>query len=174
MIKKRGNILRLIFIAFILSVLYVSSIFISEIISYKSICLSYAYITVISVIYGMLLISEEKKYIIIKWILSLPFSCLTIQYFWKTNYSVRALNWVFPDYGASSAGGNFAGFISALFFSVLCLAGIIASFNIKPDNFKKFSKLQIIIGTVITVIIVSAVILTETQFPPYKEVILNL
>lgn len=167
------NFCKICLCSIMLSVLYVSSLFISEIISYKSTILSYAYLCAISLIYSLLLISENQKHAVSKWLISIPFSYLILQYFWKTHYSIRALNWVIPYYGRQTAGGNFAGFISMIFFSVLCLIGIIISLNITPKEkeFKKFGRIQLSIGCISVIIIVLVVIILEKQFPSYAFVL---
>ena len=65
-----------------------------------------------TILYAMILRSDKYIGAIKKWLLSLPISYLIFQYFWKTNYAVRALNWVFNDYGEQSEAGNFTGIVA--------------------------------------------------------------
>lgn len=173
MIKKM-NLFKIALFAGLSAVFYVSSLFISDIISFKSTILAFIYILVIAFVYGMSLVSEERKSVIIKWLLSIPLSYLVLQYFWKTHYSIRALNWIFPDYGRQTSGGNFAGFILMIFFSVLCLAGGIAALSFKPENYESFEKIQISVSCIFGVIIIFAVIFLERQFPSYAHILSNL
>ena len=154
-----------------LSILFISAIFLSELISYKNDILALAYIVFISLFYGVAMISEDKKSLLLKWGLSIPFSYITIQYFWITHYSVRALNWIFPDYGTQSGGGAFAGFILILLLSVLCLVCGVLSCSVKVKEYIYFQKIQIVVILVIVLFTVAAVLLLERQFPSYQYVI---
>lgn len=173
MIKKM-NLLKIVLFAGLSAVFYVSSLFISDIIFLKSTILAFIYILVIAFLYGMSLVSEERKGVIIKWLLSVPLSYLVLQYFWKTHYSVRALNWILPDYGRQTGGGNFSGFILMMFFSVLCLASGISALSFKPENYKAFEKIQMSVSCIFGVIIVISVIFMERQFPSYEYIISHL
>ena len=154
-----------------LSVLFVSAIFLSEIISYKNDLLSFAYILFTSLLYGIAMISKDKKAVLTKWGLSIPFSYIIIQYFWTTNYSVKALNWIFPAYGKPSAGGSFAGFVLLLLLSVICLICGIASASVKIKDYVFFEKIQLIITSAFTLITAAIVLFLEQQFPSYMYVI---
>ena len=77
---------------------------------------------VVAVIYAVMLLSENRKTLLLKWVLTLPFSFLCLEYFWQTHYSVRALNWMTEGYGKQSAGGNFAGFLFLVLLFVLCIS----------------------------------------------------
>jgi len=163
-----------LFFALTLAILYVSTIFVAPVISYGNEVLSLIYIEFIAILYGISLISRNKKIWLIRWGLSIPFSYLVIQYFWNVNYAIRALNWAFPYYGEASAGGNFASSCWMLLLSISCLfSGIIGLF-IKIDNFAKFEKIQIIIILIVIGLIVAAVLLLEHQFPPYDYIISHL
>ncbi len=78
--------------------------------------------------YGAVIFSDSLKQALIKYAISLPVNFLLFSWFIKIDFSRRALNWIFPYYGESSAGGNFAGFVllSALGFAyiVAIVAGL--------------------------------------------------
>ena len=76
-----------------------------------------------ALLYCSVLFSDTLKQALIKYVISLPVNFLLFSWFLKINFSRRALNWIFPYYGESSAGGNFAGFIM---FSALGFTYIIA------------------------------------------------
>lgn len=160
--------------ALIISILYVSSIFLSVIASYKSIVLSMVYIVVTAFLYGTSLVSRKKTEWMFKYALSIPFSFLLLQYFWKTNYSIRALNWVFPNYGKDTAGGGFTGGLLFILSSAFCLTSGILSLFIKPKNYKTFEKLQLIITIPLTMLIVVFILILEQQFPSYNSMISHL
>ena len=101
-----------------MSFVIVSAVFISEIISIASNLLLLPYLLLVAVLYAVMLLSESNKRVLLKLVASLPLSYLCFNYFWKTHYSVRALNWVISGYGKQSAGGNFAGFAALIFFIV--------------------------------------------------------
>lgn len=96
----------------LLAVLGVTPIFLGAFISYKFMILSFVYYCSMAILYAMILRSDKYTEAIKKWLLSLPISYLIFQYFWKTNYAVRALNWVFNDYGEQSEAGNFTGIVA--------------------------------------------------------------
>lgn len=154
-------------LSFELAVMYITTIFLSEIISYRFSMLGFAYMFFISIVYGFAMMSRSKKEALIKWALSLPFSYLVIQFFWRTQFAIRALNWVFPGYGKQSAGGKFAGFIEVCVLSLLCLITGVAALFVKPkkcdDN--GLDKIQMIICTVVTLGIIVAVLVIEGCLP---------
>lgn len=167
----RKDLLKNVTLSLELSILFVSAIFLSQIISYKNDFLSLIYIVFTSLIYGIAMISKNKKSLLLKWGLSIPFSYITIQYFWMTHYSVRALNWVFPAYGEQSAGGSFADFILILLLFVLCLLCSVLSCSVKVKEYNSFQKIQIVVLSVVVLFTVAAVLILEQQFPSYQYVI---
>lgn len=77
-----------------MSVVVVSAIFLAEIIRTANDLLLFPYLLVVAAIYAAMLLSENRKTLLLKWVLALPFSFLCFEYFWQTHYSVRALNWM--------------------------------------------------------------------------------
>ena len=155
-----------------LSVLFVSSFFVSEIISYKSLLLSFIYTAITAAVYMTLMISERKSVCLLKFGLSVSLSFLVIQYFWDTHYSVRALNWVFPGYGNQSAGGRFAGFVLLLYHLILFLIGCITGFIVKPKKYEHFEKAILLTGFAFTLVTVLSVLKMEQDFPSYEQIML--
>lgn len=171
---KIKQMLKILLCSTLISVFYVSTIFLSDMISIMSLMFAILYSAIIAFMYLIMLVSDKRKKILIKWIFSLPISFLCFQYFWKTHYAIRALNWIIPDYGRQSAGGSFAGSVLIIIFSVFCLIAIIASVFIRPKDYSKFEKIQLIAGTVIGIIIFCVVILLEKRFPSYYDVMMNI
>lgn len=56
-----------------MSVITVSAIFLSEIIGIANELFRLPYLLVVAVIYAAMLLSESKKQLLLKWVLSLPF-----------------------------------------------------------------------------------------------------
>ncbi|MGM9978256.1 MAG: hypothetical protein ACI33J_05615 [Clostridium sp.] len=166
--------LKILLCSTLISVFFVSTIFLSDIISIINLMIAIIYSAIGAFMYFSMLISDKRKIILIKWIFSLPISFFYLQYFWKTHYAIRALNWIIPSYGRQSAGGSFSGFVLIIIFSVLCLVGIIASGFIKPKDYSKYEKIQLIVGTVVGITIFFAVIFLEKQFPSYYNVMINI
>ena len=54
------------------------------------------------------------------------------------------------------------------------LFGIIASGFIRPRDYRKYEKIQIIVGIVIGITIFFTVIILEKQFPSYYNVMINI
>lgn len=157
-----------------MSAVIVSAIFLSEIISIANDLFVLPYLILVAIMYTFMLISESKKCVLCKWGVSLPFSYLCFNYFWKTNYSIRALNYMIPDYGKPSAGGKFAGFITLIFILFLCLVGIIFAIAKSSEKIKSYTKKQSFAGILIFVVIMIVVIYLETLFPSYISVMSNI
>lgn len=154
----------------LLAVFGVTAIFLGAIISYKFMILSFVYYCSMAILYAMILQSNKYTESITKWLLSLPLSYLIFQYFWKTNYAVRALNWVFNDYGEQSAGGNFDGMVQLASFGLFLITSIIGFNCVKIKNQYKFKILQIGIGSVIGCAIVIITLILEKSFPSYSSI----
>ena len=161
---NKGKIIT-IFQSCSLSILYVSSIFLSDAISYRSDLLAVLYMIITAVIFGCIMVSPGKLIAAIKWLISLPIAYIVFQFFWRTDFAVRALNQAFPDYGKQSAGGNFAGFIRLCFMTALFLtAGLIGLFFDQKKH--EISERKIcVVGFTYTAIIVLVVILLESSLP---------
>lgn len=157
-----------------MSLVFVSAIFLSEIISIASDLFVLPYLLLVSLIYAAMLLSESKKIVLLKWIVSLPLSYLCFNYFWKTNYSIRALNWMISGYGKQSAGANFAGFLLLIFLLFLCLCGMIFASSKSSEKIKPYTKIQLIAGTMILILIVMVIVYLETLFPSYKDVMVHI
>ena len=120
-----------------MSVITVSAIFLAEIIGIANELFRLPYLLVVAVIYAAMLLSESKKQLLLKWVLSLPFSFFCFEYFWQTHYSIRALNWIIEGYGTQSAGGNFSGFIVLILLLVLCFAGMIFAYSKSSEKINR-------------------------------------
>ncbi|MCM1522965.1 MAG: hypothetical protein NC120_00750 [Ruminococcus sp.] len=88
-------------------------------------------------------ISGSPKTAALKWLLSLPFSAVMQIHLANSQFSLRSLNMMIPDYGKPSAGGGFAGFIllcvmaaSQLFF---LLSGTLVSAAAKNAASRKIT-----------------------------------
>lgn len=168
---KPADILYSVVFAFILAVLFVSAVFLSDIIAAKGVIPAFAYLILTAVVYGVTMISKNTKTALLKWGMSVPFSYLVLQYFWQTDFAVRALNWTYPGYGSASAGGAFAGFVQLIFLSVSCLIGGIAGAFSEKKDFARFRKVQFLISFLSAAVISIVVLLLEKQFPAYNEII---
>lgn len=177
-LTKKDLFKDILFAAF-LAIIFVSTIFISRIISYTSV-MTYIYEAIAELLYGLALISDKVSDVIFKWLFSLPLSYIVFQYFWRTEYAIRSLNWVFPDYGEPTAGGNFDGFIQLCFLLLSCTISMVVAFTMstsfttatsdKIRKYKKIKKIQTIVCGVLSVAIVLTVIILEQQFPDNYKV----
>ena len=154
-----------------MSVITVSAIFLAEIIGIANELFRLPYLLVVAVIYAAMLLSESKKQLLLKWVLSLPFSFFCFEYFWQTHYSIRALNWIIEGYGTQSAGGNFSGFIVLILLLVLCFAGMIFAYSKSSEKIKRYIKVQSLTGIWIFMLMIIVVAYLETQFPAYHDVL---
>ena len=113
-----------------------------------------------------------KKTWLLKWGISVPGAFLVLLYFWAVHYSVRALNWVFPDYGRQSAGGRFADSFLLVVFSAMCLISGMISLFVKINDYDRFRRIQFIVTTVSAVATVCIVLILEKQFPSYEFIVM--
>ena len=151
-----------------MSIITVSAIFLSEIIGIANELFRLPYLLVVAV---AMLLSESKKQLLLKWVLSLSFSFFCFEYFWQTHYSIRALNWIIEGYGTQSAGGNFSGFIVLILLLVLCFAGMIFAYSKSSEKIKRYIKVQSLTGIWIFMLMIIVVAYLETQFPAYHDVL---
>lgn len=156
-----------------MSAVVVSAIFLAEIIRIANIFLLVPYFLVVAVIYTALLLSENRKTLLLKWVLVLPFSFFCFEYFWQTHYSIRALNWMIEDYGKQSAGGNFAGFLFLILLFVLCVAGILFAYSRSSEKIKRYTKAQSLVSLLLLVLVIVVVVTLEAFFPSYPDVLSN-
>ncbi len=163
--QKTKEILNTVMLACSASVFYVSAVFLSEIISlrYGYLALIYMAVTGLLCLYAM--ISKDKKTVLFKWLISIPVGLFIWWLFVRCEYSLRALNWVIPEYGRRSAGGNLAGTFNLLKLSLLCLTGIVISLFVKPKKFERFRKIQFTVCMIFMVMIIAAMLILERQFP---------
>ena len=157
--------------AVLLAVSYVSAIFLGDLIGAYALPLLLVYSICTAAIYGLLLLSRDAKTAVLKWVCSLPFAFLCLEFFWQTNFYLRALNWVSPDYGKPSAGAGFAGFVQLVRLSFLCLIAGIAGICFRPDKMDKIARWQRILGGIWGIGTVIAAIWLERVFPPYSAVL---
>lgn len=155
----------------IMAVFFVSGIFLSDLISMKTnLIVTFAYITLVSALYGAMLVGSPNVEFLIKWALSLPISYLVINWFWKTQFAVRSLNWVFRGYERQSMGGKFAGFMLLMSLMLGCLIAMAVSLRIKPKNTQLFRRIQLCAGVALTAVIIAVCVHLEGQFPTYEEI----
>ena len=158
-----------------LSIFYISTIFINTIISDRyGILPSIIYMLLVAAVFGIALVSKNKKIWLLKVGVSVPFSYLVLQYFWKTHYYIRALNQSFPNYGRDTAGGRFAGSLLLLFFSVLCLISGGISLNINIRDYDSYRIKLFVFTSAFAVFIVCIVLISERQFPSYEYIVSHM
>lgn len=155
----------------VMAVFFVSGIFLSDLISMQTnLIVTFAYIALIADLYGAMLVGSSKVEFLIKWALSLPLSYLVINWFWETQFAVRALNWAYYDYGQQSAGGKFAGFMLLMSLMFGCLITMGVSLWIKPKNTAIFKRIQLCAGVALTAVVIAVCVHLESRFPTYEEI----
>lgn len=169
--SKATTILKNSLLSLSAALIFVSTIFLSNMVAVKNTALSLIIIFVAAVVYGLTLKSSTTKSVLWKWVVSLPLAYLILQYFWATHYAVRSLNWLLPRYGQSNAGGRTAGAVLLLVFTVLCIIAVgIAQYAV-PKWSKRFAHIQWITALVMAVAVIVIVLVLEQQFPSYQYVI---
>ena len=164
-----------IILSIAVSIIYVSTIFLSHLVFIKIFPLGFVYLILAAVLYGLGMISRNNKSWILKWLLSVLFSYIVLRYFWQTDFSIRALNWVLPGYGKESAGGGFAGLVEVCYRLILCFVSGIASIFLgkviaERGKYEKFGKIQLIITATIALILVVITMALESRFPSVEDV----
>lgn len=164
---KNNNLLLTFAGAFQIAVLFLPIHFLSVIVLLKIdyIMIPFAVIPIISAFFtGLSVYSKSLKQAFSKIILSIPITVL----FWylqiKIKFSVRALNWIIPNYGESSAGGNFANFLilcSLAFcgFIAIVISAILSVGNLSEKkqtllfNLQKYLVLPVCIAVIAVIIV---------------------
>lgn len=160
-----------------MSVFFVTTLFLADIISWKNDKAALAYGIFMVVLYGVMVSGSRIAEYFIKWAISLPLSYFVINYFWKTNYAVRSLNWMFPGYGKMSAGGGFALGVMTVGFVIACLVSMgiafflsAASLGVKTEKIAVFEKIQLCVGCLLSVFIIALTVTLERKFPSYESI----
>lgn len=104
--------------------------------------------------------------------LSFPFTVLFWQIQIRGDLHRRALNWVIPGYGESSAGGNFAGFIELLLMTCALICGFIAAIVVsasKPSEklARATETIQTRVLPAVYAAVTAAVMLINSMMPAY-------
>jgi hypothetical protein len=148
------------------SIIYVSAIFLPDMISVKSTGLSLLYIVVAGLLFSLTMISKDKKTVFIKWLISGFFGFAVWWLFVRCEFAMRALNWMIPEYGNSrSAGGNFAGAVGFLILTALCAVGLIINLFLRVKDYERFRKIQLVICMTVAAAVIAVVFILERQFP---------
>lgn len=172
--SKRKYIGEIILGAVQAAVLFLPMTFLVDIVSWKDDQYIYTFliIGISALFYGIALVSRSMGQFVLKWLLSLPVSATLWYYFVQTHFSIRSLNWVFPDYGKQSAGGAFASaFFMVVQFGSCFLTWCIACFySGRSKDGRKSPFLDILQKAVCSSICIGIaviVVVLERTFPSY-------
>ena len=158
--------------AFEIAIIFTANIFIIPLTGNKfNFTISLVYMVFVAALYGFALVSRNKRALLLKWGVSIPFSFLILQYFRITDYSIRALNWVYPGYGRPSGGGQFANAFMTILFTAMCLISGLISLFICSRTSERFKRIQFIAVLLFSVLTVGAVLMLEMQFPAVNEIL---
>ena len=175
---KKDTLLSSLTGALQIAILFLPVHFLNEIVLLK---LDYVIIpmVIIPVIFafftGLSLYSRTIKQAFAKIILSVPFTVL----FWylqiKIKFSIRALNWIIPNYGKSSAGGNFANFIIlcslALFEFVALLIFMTFSIAELPEKIHAvLINLQKYLVLPLCILVIAVIVVLNNIMPMYNPI----
>ncbi len=154
-----------------MAVQFVSAVFMTELISCKSSALALLYTILTAGIWTVLLLSESRGEVLLKWLLSVPLCYPVLLYFWHTHYAVRALNRALPGYGRQSAGGAFAGSMFVVLLTALCAIGLTAALARPQEPKPRQEAVRLGIGAGYTALVAIAIVMLEQQFPAYEMLI---
>lgn len=121
------------------------------------------------------LLSDSAKTALKKWGCSIPFTLL----FWcilaVTNFDIRLTNWLFPGYGALSAGAGFSTIAKFGLFTVAQglanLLAVLCSASLGNRTLRKLrSIVQSVILPTICAVIVFVILYLERAMPTWREI----
>lgn len=172
----KNNTLSTITGAFQIAVLLLPVHFLNVIVLLKTdyVMIPFAIIPIISSLFtGLSVYSKSLKQALVKIFLSVPFTVL----FWyvqiKIEFSLRALNWIYPGYGKSSAGGNFANFVilcSLAFceFIALIIFTVLSAVNFSEKKQSTLLSLQKYIALPVCIAVIAVIIVLNNIMPIYN------
>lgn len=173
---KNNNLLSSLTGALQISVLFLPVHFLNEILLLKVDFIEILMLVIpftAAVFTGLSVYSRTVKQALAKIALSVPFTVL----FWylqiKIKFSVRALNWIIPNHGKSSAGGNFSGFVIlcslALFgFIALIISTVLSSAEFPEKVQAVIFNLQKYLIMPLCVFIIAVIIVLNNIMPMYN------
>ena len=171
---KVGKVIIDTVVAFSMAVLFVSAIFLTEIISasVKSIYPEFVYIGFVAIAYGFDFVSSDIKRSLLRFGMSIPFSYLVLQYFWRTDYYIRSLNWIMPEYGMHQSGGSaFVGTFRLFIQIAACFMMGCIGLGLNQRNYVVSEKLQVVVSISATLALILFVVTLEKRFPSMQEIL---
>lgn len=154
------------------AIIFYPSWVIADILSWKTNYLPFIFILAVAVFYGLAMLSRTWRHTFTKFGISVIAAIPVYQYFYLTNYTFRALNWVLPGYGKPSASNGFASVMLLLFLLTACFVTVVSTNvsqqKIKYDlKFKRLFRLKTVVCTIICIGIIAAILIMERRFPVY-------
>ena len=154
-----------------LAIMYVSAAFLLDVVEGKYDLLGVIIFgCFIALIYMFTLISEKRKTVLSKWLLSIPLAVPVWYWFVRNDFAVRALNWVHPGYGRQSGGGAFASVFIGMIFAGMCLAALVISLIFRCKIPLWLKRAQIIVAVLASVTLAVAVNVLMRSFPAIAEI----
>ena len=159
-----------------LATLYIPAHFLNMLLSYTTD--SEISLFIVPVFLGVLssiaVFSNSKVEALFKCVFSIPVAIIFWLFMVDIEFTIRALNWVFPDYGNPSAGGNFAGFIVLSITSILnffsIVIGLLSSHKLKNEKIDKGFYLLKGICSIICIAILLSILVLNFIMPQYSPV----
>ena len=161
-----------LFYAACMAVFFTPTLYLSDIIAMKtdSLVILLPYLVVSAWIYGLAVLGKPLRHIWIRWGLSVPLSLGCMVYFWETNFAIRALNWVYPEYGKPSAGSELFLLVVLMVIGFLCISEIVVLMFFCETLHPKIKKWQFPVCLTAMIIIILIVVLLERQFPSMRSI----
>ena len=154
-----------------LAVMYISAAFLLDVVSAKYDTKGVlVFAVLIAFIYMVTLISEKRRTVLAKWLLSVPFVVPVWYWFVRNDFAVRALNWVHPGYGRPSGGGAFASAFMLIVFTSMCLAAFLLSLIFKWKLSSGIKRTQIAVAVLTSVAFAVIVNVLLRSFPTIVEI----
>lgn len=121
------------------------------------------------------LISENTKTALKKWLCSIPFTMVIWAVLFYTNFSIRLTNTLYTGYGRDSAGGGFAFMVTFLYFCAALSVGNLFAIALSTGLGSKMTKIRTILQNIILPAICALILLTviyfEATMPTWETIV---
>lgn len=130
-----------------------------------------------SVLTFFIMLSDSVKHAGFKWLLSLPFSLIWIMYIRASQFSIRILNWLMPEFGEPNFGSLGLAAITLMIYAFMILIAL--SIGLGMSGFLAVSNSETVykiisfmkkMCSVISIIIAVTFLLLDVGIPPYVKV----
>lgn len=132
---------------------------------------------VCSVLTFFIVLSDSVKHAGFKWLISLPMSLIWIIYIRFSQFNIRILNWLIPDFGEPNFGDFGLASLMLMIYAAMTLfalgIGLVISGFLAVSSSETFYKIISFmkkVCSVTSIVLALAVLLLDVSMPPYVKV----